>query len=290
MANPKVSVIIPTHNRPEMLVRALHSVFAQTYKNIEVVVVNDASTDNTLDVLSTINDARMVVISNAASRGACAARNKGIHAASGDFVTFLDDDDEYLPHRITDFVQNYDSSYAYISCGYRIIKPGGSTHDVCFTNTEVKLNDVLYEQVVGTMLMTTKANLEKIGGFDERLPSSQDYDLVINITHQLGHGKYLKKIGALIHTEHELERITTSSKKAKGHWMVYKKYKHLFNRSQKGFKLYELLVYKNKKITLKLIFLLVPSFYRKRAFKTFLGQLFPSLKRWFFNIKGHFSR
>jgi glycosyltransferase involved in cell wall biosynthesis len=94
--NLKFSVIIPTYNRVEFILLSLRSVLLQDYRNFEVIVVDDGSTDSTSDVVATITDPRVKYIRIDNSERA-AARNTGVRAATGDYITFLDSDDQYYP-------------------------------------------------------------------------------------------------------------------------------------------------------------------------------------------------
>jgi glycosyltransferase involved in cell wall biosynthesis len=93
---PKLSIIVPTYNRADTLARALDSIFAQTYHNFEIIVVNDGSTDNTVDVLKAYNDSRLRAICHERNRGVTATKNTGLDSMRGDWFTFLDDDDEMI--------------------------------------------------------------------------------------------------------------------------------------------------------------------------------------------------
>src|SRR5271154_1794032 len=95
---PRVSIVIAVYNGAPTVGRALASVFAQTFTDYEVVVVNDGSTDDTASVLARYGDKIRVVTQP--NRGLPAARNSGIHASSGEYVAFLDDDDEWLPQML----------------------------------------------------------------------------------------------------------------------------------------------------------------------------------------------
>jgi len=97
---PLVSCIIPTYNRANFVERAIQSVLNQTYKNIEVIVVDDGSEDNTKEVVLSIKDERIKYIRLHRNFGAAFARNVGIANANGDFIAFLDDDDYFLPEKI----------------------------------------------------------------------------------------------------------------------------------------------------------------------------------------------
>ena len=92
-----VTIYIPTKNRLKLLNRAIESVKKQTYKDIEIIVVDDGSTDGTTEYLAQeINSGTLKAIFNKKSLGACAARNKAIEMATGDFITGLDDDDYFF--------------------------------------------------------------------------------------------------------------------------------------------------------------------------------------------------
>lgn len=98
--NVLVSVIMPTYNRAAIIARAIKSVLDQTYSNLELIVVDDASTDNTAQVVSSIADPRVKYLRLPENSGVSAARNAGIKKARGAFIAFLDSDDEYLPERL----------------------------------------------------------------------------------------------------------------------------------------------------------------------------------------------
>jgi glycosyltransferase involved in cell wall biosynthesis len=100
MQKPIITAVIPTRNRPELLKRAIASVFAQTFGPIEIVVVVDGPDDVTRAVLSAIPDQRLRVIALPKSVGGSDARNVGVQNAAGEWVAFLDDDDEWLPTKI----------------------------------------------------------------------------------------------------------------------------------------------------------------------------------------------
>ncbi len=97
---PRISVVIPTRNRPELLVRAVRSALIQTYDNIEVVVVIDGPDQASVEALSEVSDARLRFIELEQSGGGNPARNLGVSAAKGNWVALLDDDDEWLPDKL----------------------------------------------------------------------------------------------------------------------------------------------------------------------------------------------
>ncbi len=182
---PRVSVIIPTYNRAHLIAEAIDSVLAQTYRDFELIVVDDASTDRTRDVLEGYGD-RIRVIARGANGGAGAARNDGIRESVGEFIAFLDADDLYLPTRLEAAVKfldehaEYGASYAEMLFVYpngerpeRLYvasKGGGCSGDI--------FDAVLRQGVISTQTVTIRRGvLDRVGTFDETLPSGQDWDL-----------------------------------------------------------------------------------------------------------------
>lgn len=98
--NPKVSVIIPTYNRAHLIGRAIKSVLNQTYKDFEIIIVDDGSTDKTEEVVKDFKDERVRYIRREKNKGGSAARNTGIKAARGEYIAFQDSDDEWLPEKL----------------------------------------------------------------------------------------------------------------------------------------------------------------------------------------------
>lgn len=100
LKEPLVSVIIPIYNRAHLIRRTLDSVLKQSYRNLEIIIVDDASTDNTEEVIKTIADPRIRYIRHPTNSGGGTARNTGVKEATGKYVTFLDSDDQWLPDKI----------------------------------------------------------------------------------------------------------------------------------------------------------------------------------------------
>ena len=126
-ASASVSVIIPTLHRPALLTRALASVFRQTWRDLEVIVVVDGPDPDTIAMLQTIDDPRLSVIVNARSLTAAGARNVGLDHAKGEWIAFLDDDDEWSPEKLAKQVAyGADRSPALITCLSRVVTPTAS--------------------------------------------------------------------------------------------------------------------------------------------------------------------
>lgn len=99
--NEKISVVIPTRNRPILLRRAINSALSQTYKEIEIIVVIDGPDDETIKSLEQIKDSKIRILALPTNVGGSDARNAGVKAANGEWIAFLDDDDEWFPEKLT---------------------------------------------------------------------------------------------------------------------------------------------------------------------------------------------
>ncbi len=112
--NPLISVIIPTYNRGWIIKEAIDSVLAQDYVNYELIVVDDGSTDNTHDILNSYQNNFLILRQN--NKGVSSARNRGLAAASGHFVAFLDSDDIWLPQKLSQQVDFFHSNPDALIC------------------------------------------------------------------------------------------------------------------------------------------------------------------------------
>jgi glycosyltransferase involved in cell wall biosynthesis len=182
---PVVSVIIPTHNRAALLREAVASVKAQTYRDFEILVVDDASTDDTQEALAAWREVR--VLRHPCRRGVAAARNLGIAAARGQWLAFLDSDDLWLPEKLArQMAYHQDQPHLLIS-----------QTDETWVRRGVKVNKpAAHRKVAGRIffpslkrclispsaVILNRRLIEAHGGFDENLPAAEDYDLWLRLT------------------------------------------------------------------------------------------------------------
>ena len=179
------SVIVPTYNRGHLLPRALNSIAAQTQTPLEVIVVDDGSTDDTIAILR--REYPDVVIFEETHRGVSAARNRGIQASRGDWIAFLDSDDEWLPEKLarqnaalvsTPTILLCHTEEVWVRNGVRVnpmkkhAKRGGAIFEDCLPLCCMSPSSVVVHREV----------LEDVGVFDESLPACEDYDLWLRIT------------------------------------------------------------------------------------------------------------
>lgn len=247
--HPLVSVIITTYNRVDMLKRACMSVFKQDYKNIEIVIVDDNSpTDllDTIDEIKKLSPFPILYFKNQENMGACYSRNYGISKAKGAFITGLDDDDEFLPERISYFINNYDPKYSFLSSNSKVItKKGIKLYCSDKNDIVVTLNDMLWSNICGTQIFIERNKILNSSGFDLSLTSAQDADMWLRLIEQYGPALRLRKPTFVLHTEHESGRI--SDNKIQGMKGILNKHKDKMTKSQVNFRLFKIFSYENKK-------------------------------------------
>lgn len=183
-----VSVVIPTYNRVNVLPRAIDSVLNQTYPYLELIVVDDASTDATTSVVEDYDDPRIEYIRHDENRGGSAARNTGIEAARGEFVSFLDDDDEWRPGKLDTQLRAYDRAdpaVGVVYTGIEIVDEAGRTNTVKTLREEGDITrELLLHNFIGSFsaLLVDRETVEEVGGLDESFPSWQDWEYYIRLS------------------------------------------------------------------------------------------------------------
>lgn len=185
---PLVSVVIPTYNRPDGLSNAIRSVLAQTYKNVEVFVVDDCSQCDNQSVVnslpSRINYRRME-----ANRGANFCRNVGAKLGSGKYVAFLDDDDVWHENKIESQVvacEQMNAELCYTGKNIVIVGANGEGRRERYSFSEPPFvcykRSIMARNFIGTTssILVSRRSFLQVGGFDEKMPALQDYDFYID--------------------------------------------------------------------------------------------------------------
>lgn len=186
---PLVSVILPTRNRADLIGRSIRSVLSQSFRDFELIIVDDNSSDNTADVVRGFHDDRVIYDRLPANKGAAAARNRGVELAKGRIIAFQDDDDEWIQGKLEKEVKVFEEN-TYPDLG------------IVFTNMWVigkkiselsrpallrpadgfVFNDALFGRLkdigIQTALIRRKV-FEKVGGFDENFPRWIDHEFFI---------------------------------------------------------------------------------------------------------------
>ena len=213
--NPLVSVIIPVYNRENLIHRAIKSITDQTYKNLEIIVVNDGSTDNTEEKIKQIKDERIKYFKIKKNMGVSSARNKGIELSSGEIIALQDSDDESVPERIEKQLKLLLSSnreFGAVCCGRELYD----------SNTGTKIGEILREVdykenfTKGSYFLTPSTNnlmikktvLNEVGYFDERLYAGEDTELAIRVSKKYRYGFINQPLIKVTRNHNQLTRNT----------------------------------------------------------------------------------
>ena len=187
--NCLISVIIPTFNRVRSIEKAVMSVLKQTYGELECIVVDDCSTDNTEEIVKGLRDERIRYIKNSKNVGAAKARNIGIKMAEGEFIAFNDSDDIWQENKIELQLEllKYDSNFGMVYCPY-YLHAGKQIRQIppSYIPIEEMQGDIfkrlLKNNIIGTpTILIRRECLERIGEFNEQLFASEDYELVLRV-------------------------------------------------------------------------------------------------------------
>lgn len=193
MGSNLVSVIIPTYGRPKYLSRAIKSVLSQTYENIEIIVVDDNNpgTDARIETEKEMrqfeNNTKVIYIQHECNKNGSAARNTGWRASKGEYVAFLDDDDEFLPNKVAAQVEcmdNLDDSWGACYTAYHILRSSGKIE----RSGEKRQGNLYVNALMRTLYIMGGSNLfvrrkvvEEINGFDESFRRNQDLEFLVRI-------------------------------------------------------------------------------------------------------------
>ena len=177
-----ISVILPSYNREATIKRAIESVLKQTFADIELIVVDDGSTDHTKDVVQSIADSRIRYIYQD-NAGACVARNTGIKAAKGEFIAFQDSDDSWNEYKLEKQYNLLCKTQAdIVFCQVR--RYGYNTADIIYPLLEQEIVEekfLIETSLASTQTLLCKAEVFETEMFDPEMPRFQDYDLVIRL-------------------------------------------------------------------------------------------------------------
>jgi len=182
----KVSVIIPAYNKAEYTRRTVESVLTQDYPDIEIIVVDDGSTDNTASVMATYGNRINYVLK--ANGGACSARNEGIRRATGKYVTFLDCDDLFCPQKIKKCVAYLETNpqFGFVyTAAYFIDEDDAITGTYCHPRSregKIVENLILGNFICNSTVVVRKSVLQQVGLFDEAFFTPADWDMWLRLS------------------------------------------------------------------------------------------------------------
>ena len=178
--NVKVSVIIPTYNREKYIRDAIDSVLSQTYRNFEIVVADDGSTDNTVKILKEYGD--KIRWKSQKNRGPASAKKFGTSMAKGEYLAYLDSDDMYLPDKLklqVDYLDKHPEA-GLVYCNYYRINGTGRITELISRPKNLLLIQENYVPTSG--VMCRRECIDTLRGFDENLGSNYDWDMWLRIS------------------------------------------------------------------------------------------------------------
>lgn len=187
MINELISIIMPTYNRLNTIGDAIDSVIEQSYKNWELIIIDDASTDNTAQLVKSYADNRIRYYKNNKNIGANSSRNRGISYAKGKYITFLDSDCKYKKNKLEEQIDTISYGYDMVFCSFEyykdgkcVIKPIPMEEKDYYDKNLKKI--LPRNNIIDTSTIFAKRDVfTKVGTFDESMPRLQDYELAIRI-------------------------------------------------------------------------------------------------------------
>lgn len=239
--NSLITVITPTYNRGHLIERAIKSVLNQSYSNLEYLIVDDASTDNTEEVVKSFEDPRIRFIGYKENGGNAVARNVGVENARGDYIAFLDSDDEYLPDYLEKAFNKLSNSKDadFLWSGTRTVAIDRSyTDSIWIPKTKCHPDQFLYELHVGIgrgFLIKRKCFSDL--RFDERLRTAVDTDFLIRLRKKFQY-TVLEEILLSINTQPESVRSDFTEKKKSYDIIIEKNRETILNNDILRFKWY----------------------------------------------------
>nr|EIV2480417.1 colanic acid biosynthesis glycosyltransferase WcaA [Klebsiella aerogenes] len=280
---PLISVYMPTWNRETLTIRAIQSVLKQDYEHWELIIIDDFSSsfEQLQTYITELNDPRITYIRNEFNSGACAVRNQAIRMARGYLITGLDDDDEWLPTRLSSFLAYqhklqqhgflYANDYICDSTGYH-----RSDELQVYPKPIYKKNLFDKRNIIGNQMLTLTSRMQQVL-FDESLTAAQDYDAFYRLAETYGDPFKLDAITQVLYVNHGEVRITCSGRKFAGYLNFYRKHKAKLDVSSKKYQLFTLYYIRNKKMGLQTLmklmtlrnlkrYLMMHSSFRNRKF------------------------
>jgi len=196
---PTVTVVIPTYNRSHLLKKAIQSVISQTFENWELVVINNFSEDDTLEVIKGFKDPRIRVINFRNFGSIAASRNQGAIHASAELVAYLDSDDAWYPKKLEICLNQMTEDVDFVSHGVCLVEENGARKSY-YTGPldRAKLETLVFK---GHCFSTSacvlrKKKLDEVGGWNEDIGivTSEDYDLWVRLTHAKTKFKFVHEV------------------------------------------------------------------------------------------------
>ena len=223
-----VSVIVPVYNREKMVGKTLDSILCQSYSPVEIVAVNDGSTDGSLAVLSDYarRHPGKILVLDQLNSGQVRARNKGIVAARGEYIAFLDSDDTWERDKLSLQIPLLKGNVGLVYCGINEMDPNGLK--TCTVLPELGMRGDIYRSLLvrnrmtGGSVVVARMALDRVGCFDEGFSAAENWDLWIRISRQY-QVDYVNE--ALVnYLKHSGNMSQDSARMAQGAWSILRKH------------------------------------------------------------------
>jgi len=276
-ATPLISVYMPTWNREDLAIRAIKSIIAQDYPHWELIVIDDFSPacEKLNRFIEETLDPRIKFIRNEFNSGACAVRNQAIKLATGYLITGIDDDDEWLPNRLSSFLdyQQALSRHGFLYADdYICDKTQYSSLEELRLYPKPEYTEKLFakKNIIGNQMLTLTSRLKEVL-FDSQLLAAQDYDAFYRLAEKFGAPLKVKKVTQVLYVNHGEVRITGSRKKFSGYFSFYRKHKAKFDKSSRKYQLFTLYYIRNKPMSLRTMLALITVRNARRYAMLFTG-------------------
>ena len=188
MNMPTVSVIIPTYNRAHVLGRSIQSVLNQTFQDFELIIVDDGSTDDTESLVNRFSSKKIKYVRHQGNQGRSVTRNTGIRLAKGDYIAFLDDDDEWMPEKLDKQMKIIGTAPPEVGVVFTKFKQYDRFGDYVPQRKLPKKEGNIFKQLLGEYfiglqtILVKKECFDKVGLFNKRILYAQDWDLLLRIS------------------------------------------------------------------------------------------------------------
>lgn len=232
-----VSVVLPVYNREATVLRAINSVLNQTYRNIELIVVDDGSSDASLEIVKSIDDPRIKIIEQQ-NQGACAARNHGILCCTGSYIAFQDSDDEWELDKLEKqcAVLREQLEIDVVFCNAKKINIESTKEELLLKDIEggkVSRERLQAYSIVSTQTMLLRRECFEAEMFDVNMPRMQDYDLVVRLSNLFSFW-FLPEALAKIYVQ--TDSISNNPQKAlNARYMLFEKYPEMFLENETAY-------------------------------------------------------
>ena len=242
--NNKISVIIPTYNRENLIGKAITSALNQTYKNLEVLIIDDGSTDNTKEIIDKFSDKRVKYIKLKENLGGSNARNIGIKMATGKFISFQDSDDIFYPNKLEFQINNLINKKSVLDfCKIKVIFNSSLQYIIPqeYQENNIIQGNIFSELIkngnfISTQSILIKKNFITKYYFDINMPRLQDYELILRMIPKVKIS-YTRRILVELHIQKDSIQNSKEKLKKAIYILLNKKFKFK-SEQKKSFKNY----------------------------------------------------